>query len=407
MTCSTSGAATRGSLIKVLVGIATLHFVVDSFGAVFSMLKYLAGLDPAKAGMIATFAMILGQGLQPLFGIWADHGHQRRFVLFGASLVLVAMLLGPVGYAANELGPILTFSLLFGLLLTVRVGQAMFHPAAASLIGNNSGLRRTTMLSMFIAPGMVGFAVAQPFFYWIYIALEGQTQWGLIGGLLVVAAAALGCQPLATNQSRRIDVRLIAKQLRVIRGPLLALFIIQTTTAGIGMGVYFIMPEFLESRGQPPTLILGGGAFLWVIGSSIFMLPVGLLADRLGRHRVMLVTMVLAGVAYYVLVGLPLMSSPVFAVALLISGGLLGAINPVCVSIGQQMAPQHASVVSGLLMGLAWAVGGSSQWLVGWLSRFESLGFGGALAILGAAFMPALALTCWLCIGDRGAQEVE
>lgn len=388
--------------VQVFASIAAAHLLVDCYGAVFPMFKYLVGLDRAWAGMISTFSFLIGAAMQPVFGIWADHGRQRRFVILGAVLVTAAVLLEPVGRHIDMLGNPLTYAILFGLLLTVRIGQAIFHPAAASLVGNAAGRRRTTMLSIFIAIGMVGFAAGQPLFYLVHHRLNEHTEWLLLPAALIVCGAAWWCRPSAATEVRRIELGAIVKSLHAVRGRLFMLFVIQATTSGIGMGVFFLMPEFLESRGQPALLINGGGAFLWVFGAALFMMPIGYLADRLGRRRVLTITVALAAAAYYTLIGLPSMSALLCGLGLLVGGGLLGSVNPVSVSLGQQLAPQHVSVVSGVLMGLAWSVGATAQWFVGWLSKSPTFEIGGALAVLGVAFVPALILSALQLINQSG-----
>ena len=177
--------------------------------------------------------------MQPVFGIWADHGRQRQFVILGAVLVTAAVLLGPVGRHIDMLGNPLTYATLFGLLLMVRIGQAIFHPAAASLVGNAAGRRRTTMLSIFIALGMVGFAAGQPLFYLVHHRLNGHTEWLLLPAALIVCGAARWCRPSAATEVRRIDLGAIVKSLHVIRRQLFMLFLIQVATSGIAMGVFF------------------------------------------------------------------------------------------------------------------------------------------------------------------------
>jgi len=87
-------------------------------------------------------------------------------------------------------------------------------------------------------------------------------------------------------------------------------------------------------------------------------------------------------------------------VVVAVAGCFLNTINPLGVSLGQHLAPQHASVISGVLMGLAWAPASCTQWLAGTLAEHPSVGPAGTLMIVGVLIVPALALT-WFLPGDH------
>ncbi len=53
----------------------------------------------------------------------------------------------------------------------------------------------------------------------------------------------------------------------------------------------------------------------------------------------------------------------------MIVGALMSAGNPLGVALGQSFSPPNASLISGIMMGLAWATGSTSTWLVGYLAE--------------------------------------
>ena len=88
------------------------------------------------------------------------------------------------------------------------------------------------------------------------------------------------------------------------------------------------------------------------------------------------------------------------------AGGCIGSANPMAVAMGQRLDPRHTSLISGILMGLAWAVASPADWIVGVLALQPALGVTGALLILGIAGVVALILAFVLpCTVKRMVQK--
>ena len=81
-----------------------------------------------------------------------------------------------------------------------------------------------------------------------------------------------------------------------------------------------------------------------------------------------------------------------YVALLFVAGGFGGAVNPMGLAIGQRLAPQCASTISGILLGLAWAAASPAFWVIGILAErlgvinallwVGTLGFVGLLALL-------------------------
>lgn len=376
--------------VKTFLSLVLVHALVDCFGGVFPMFKALAELDLFWAGLISSTALFVGMVIQPLLGIWADHGYQRRFVIIGAALSSIAMVLGPIGLQAERLGPAALYTLLFVVMLISRIGQGLFHPAGSSLAGNLSAGRRATLVSLFVSVGMVGFAFSDALFTWAHRTTNGQTHWLLVPAAVVVFIAIVWCRPEHEPKPKAIAYRDVMAKLVSMRGELFRLFWIQAIMGGLMIGPIFLMPEFLEGRGYPDWMVEGTGKAVFILGAVLIMIPAGHLADRVGR-RVILITLLTLGTAFYFTMCLAPPIAPVlFLFVLLGTGGCLGATNPIAVSLGQQLSPQHASMISGVLMGLAWAASSWAPWMVGALAKQPSIGEPTALLVLGFTGLPAI-----------------
>ena len=286
-----------------------------------------------------------------------------------------------------------------------RFGAAMFHPPGASLAGELAPTRRTTFLSLFISAGMVGFACSQLLFSAVYETTGGRTDYLLPPMVLVIVVASRLCRPQDSPRVGSVDLRAVWHSLGNVRRHLLVLYLIQSLMSAIHIGLLFLLPEFLEARGYPKWMIQGGATFAIIIGAVVMMVPAGHLADRWGRRRLLWVLLVGSPALYYTLVLLPPVPIGTFLVLCFLFGGVLGSTNPLAVSLAQSLTPANASMVSGLMMGGAWALGNLAPWMLGYLAKQPALGYTAqqpthgtpnALACLGVVILGALILMVWL-----------
>lgn len=98
-----------------------------------------------------------------------------------------------------------------------------------------------------------------------------------------------------------------------------------------------------------------------------------------------------------------------------LSFALVGATNPIALAMGQRMAPESASIISGILIGMAWAVASLSIGLVAYLATLPALGVPGALGLIGitgvltACFVPihAASSTPYSTVFSTGAASAK
>lgn len=386
----------RSATGRTFIAIAVGHALIDLAGGVWPLFKNLAQLDLAWAGFITTVSTVLGMGLQPLFGYWADQGHRRLLLMAGIYMVCTMVLLGPAEIYREQLGPVGLYIALLAIMVIVRMGQAMFHPPGTSLAGNTSVARRSTLVAVFISAGMVGFACSWFLFAWVYDTFEHNTLWLLVAFVPLVIWIGLWCKP---DESRRADrpspLKVMGELLHMGRA-FLILYLIQALMSATHQGLFFLLPEFIDVRGQPTWFKDGGGLFCFIFGSVILMIPTSHYADRLGRRGMLQIMLVLSVIAYGLLM---LISTPplaLLALLLLLTGGCLGATNPLGVAIAQHLAPTHASVISGLMMGFAWMLGGIAPFIMGYLVEEAGVSVNGSLYWLLIPIGAAALLSLWV-----------
>jgi FSR family fosmidomycin resistance protein-like MFS transporter len=385
---------TASAAVGTFVAAAVAHIMVDFMGmSVWPVYKTLAGLDVAKAGWIATVIAMSGTALQPLFGSIADRFGQRRVILLGVLLTSFAMLLGPLAdYRAtvDRLLPTMFglsgfYLVVFVILAAGRLGQDMFHPAGAGLAGSFSVKRGSMFLALFIAVGSIGFGLSQIVFRTVYTNFSHQTEILLLPVALLWVFVWKRCRPAHVSGVGRVSVIASLRALRPVAGPILSLFLILGLSSGVMSGLFFLLPEFALEKGYPAWIGQGGAFGLIILGATLFMVPMGHLADKIGRRRTLIAIAILSAISYHAIVRLTL-PVPAFIVLCIIGGAFLGTVNPLGVAFGQRIAPrQNVSIVSAILMGWAWCLGGTVPSIIGELYKYLGNNASQALVYLGFA----------------------
>lgn len=363
------------------------HLAVDACAGIWPVYKTLAGLDVARAGLVATAAGVLGSGSQIAFGLAADRGHGRALLVAGVVLagsVLLLPLAG--GWAA-----------LAALVLLTSVGSAMFHPAGTGLAGSFSRQRTGVLVACFLTGGFIGFAASQLVFTAAWRA------WGAgVAVLLAVplAAAAVLAATVPAAPRRRLPIARALLRLRRERAALAALFASQTLSTALASAVIFLLPDLLSARQTPRLLVEGGGHAALVLGACLSLFPAGYAADRFGARATLLAANAASILALSALLAWP-GASPVATVALIaLFGCCNGANNVVAAAEGNRRCPGIGGLVSALLMGLPWCLAAVTPAIVGHLVAIPGGSPGSAIAWMLVVAPPTLA-ACLLITARR------
>ena len=378
----------------MLLPLLAVHALIDLFSGVWPIFKHLAGISLETAGVIATVASVISWSLQPLFGMWADRGHMRTCILLGVALSFPMMLLGPMGNPGGEYSA-LALGAMFVIVFLSRLGQAVFHPAAAAAAGDLArGAGRSGMVALFVATGWAGYAFNQWLFTYAYDHWDQHTEWLLLPGALLLGWALWSCHPREHNAAKSHRYIDALKSLHLVRGGLMPVFLTLSSISAVEQGLMFLLPEFVESRGAPAWAVNGGALLCFVAGTVAFMIPAGFIADRVGRKLILVVTLSLSLVTYLLMILQPDFALPVFFALLFVSGGMINTAGPIGVSIAQHLLLEHKSLVTGIMMGLTWTAGAVAPLLMGVLA--PRIGLSESLLCL--AGFNVLALFCTLFV---------
>jgi FSR family fosmidomycin resistance protein-like MFS transporter len=365
-----------------IFGVTFGHFLNDFHMAwlapLLPLLVQRFDLSLTLAGLLGTILNTSSALSQPLFGLAADRLSRSHLVALGPVLTVAAMTLT---------GVLPSYPALVVALFCAGIGTAIFHPQGAATAGFYSGSRRAAGLAIFVAGGELAYSLGP-----LYIAALVQWQglsWTLIAGLPGIIAVLLFAGTIwrwpTARPARAGSIRdALASQRRMLG----LLWVYVVVRSVVSTSFLTFLPLLLRERGL--SLVAGGTAvFLFGgIGAAGGMTG-GVLAEWLGRRAVLMLSLLLS----VPLMALYLVTPLGWGVLLLpLAGILLYTSAPVTVVMAQEGLPQHASLASSIVMGLAWGIGGLGLTAVGAIA--DAVGLRSTLLlILGLTVVALLAAT--------------
>lgn len=384
--------------VLIMTSVWLGHFSVDFMLGIWAVYKTIAELDLALCGLIIAVCAFIGEGLQGFFGTISDRGYRSHLIVIG---ILLSASSAFLAYTDNYL-------LIFIILLFTLIGSGAFHPSAASLVHSLSAKRPGLLMSVFQSGGGAGLAVSQLLFFWVYYEFEGHTY--LLSIPILLLAIFLVCnkwalddqQAAPKNKAHFRDIIGLFKH-RELR----LLYIVQVCNQSIVWGFLFLLPDVLVSRGYETWVCFGGGHLAMVSGMTLFLAPIGYLADKFSLKKVVIGALGGGIIAVYLLLLTPFFSTPMILSLLFLIGACLGSVSPLNVVYGNSLVPDRAGIVSAFLMGLVWCVAeGIGQFGGGLLTKlFVDDAPARALGCLGLLFFVGLA--AYSRLPEKAAIEPE
>lgn len=356
------------------------HLLNDGFASFLAPLLPLLiqrlDLSFAMAGLLGTTRILMNSLMQPGLGHLVDRLQRPWLVIIGPILTVTAMSF--IGRADNYL-------LLLIIMVISGLGTALFHPAAAALVAVGNHERRGLMMAFFSSGGSFGGALA-PIVIVAYTQIFdlGNSPWLLIPGLALIAAFALPLRRVLPDPVRRSHERF---RLGHLPRRFFLLWSVIVMRAASATAFASFLAVLVTQRGG--STFAGGAAIsVFLLTGAVGSFFAGNLSDRWGRKVVLLGSMLLATPLYLLFLHGPTgMLLPAIAVA-----GLFAlSATPVGVVAAQECLPGRTGLVSGLVMGLAWGMGGLALTPIGWLADkfglINVMSFVAVLPLVGAGFM--------------------
>ncbi|MFO7461258.1 MAG: MFS transporter [Desulfatiglandales bacterium] len=351
---------------KIIFALSLVHFTGDFYGAFLTPLLPLfvdkLGLTLTQVGFLAGISRFLAFVVQPTAGYIADHYRTRFFVLGGPLLATVFMPL--IGVAPS-------FFLLLLFVSLGSIGVSMFHPTSAGMVSQYAGNHAGLSMSFFNLGGTLAFGLG-PVFIAFFVHSFGlkASPWTMVFGLLLIALLfKIVPVPTAEGLAKLGFVGSIREAFGAVWKPIFILWAVMVLRAFAGQTFMTFIPIYYAAQGFS-LLSIGTVVALFSVAGAFSGILAGHLSDRIGFKPVFFCSHALAGPSLYLLLFVPGQWAYVSA---FLAGFFVMASLPLGVTMAQEIAPKGKSMVSSLMMGLAWGTGGMMAPIAGRMADIFSI----------------------------------
>ncbi len=372
-----------------------VHATNDAFTSMLSALLPTLQLrfsltETTLALLVATLSFS-SSVTQPLFGALSDRLGRRLVASLG--VVMSSSLLSLIGIVPS-------IYILFGILFLGGLGSAAFHPSGTSMARAAGQKNKGLVVGIFSAGGTLGLALGPVIILYVIANFGlGFTPWlmipGVMLGTLMYFVVPQQERAPAHSRPKLFDLELFA-------GPVGALCV-----AGILRSLSFVtfvnaIPLWLVTT---QGIARDGTVIGWTLATFSFSAGVGgilagALVPRLGRRAIIFGSMLLAIPILFIVFLLP-PSSPLFFLAVALSGALTNASVPLLIVTAQDLAPHAMATATGMLMGFTWGTAGVLYILIGRLQ--EMIGLGAAMGLSYLFLLPAALVAFYVLSRNRGS----
>lgn len=329
------------------------------------------GLSLTLSGALVMVMSLSANVLQPVFGYFMDKYNFNKImpliIPFGAVFICLT------NWASN----FIVLAVLIGL---SGLAVSTFHPMGAGLVSKVAPDGKiSTCISIFVAGGSFGFALA-PILLVYFMQMYSLDYLPI----LIIPAIILGILMYSSGLSKaRFVNEQVAKNMhfnlaQILQNkPLMLLNISMGLRAWLFTALVTFLPLWAIEKGCDNTLS-GWILTIYLCGSVIGGLIGGALNDKIGYKKVILWALIFTLIpTMYFLFAQQI--DILMYIALFVGGGLVMAANPGAIVWGQDLLPDNPGMVSGMMLGLSFGLGGFGTMLTGSLA--ESYGLTMALAL--------------------------
>ena len=367
------------------------HFTNDFYNGFIPPLLPIVivnlSLSLTSAGLLLSIFSISNSLLQPITGLIADRLKRNYFVLFGP--VLAGGFMGFVGWI-NQYWTLLLILCMSG------IGTAMFHPQAAAMVGKLKNNRLGLAMSIFNTSGALGVTVGS------IVIIPLTSKFGMKSTIFTIVPVLLlffySYHSLLQEKefyAHSVRFRQIIELIKSNILLLVNLYLIVVIRATLTLAFSGFIPQYLYSRGNSLFFAAVGLAvfqFFYVIG----MLIGGFIFDLVGFKKLLIVSFL-----FVIPFSLPFLNLPsIWGFPFLALTGLfLSSSTPVNIILGQRIAPDNASFMSAVMMGLGWGIAGLLMTLIGAVA--DKIGLYWALTLVSFTSLFGLALVLLLDFDNK------
>lgn len=378
MTSETPNTRVNYQIIFVLT---LVHFSGDFYSSFFTPLLPAfmdkLGLTLAQVGLITGLVRFLAFMIQPMVGYMADRHETRTFVFGG--LFLAFFCIPFAGLAPN-------FTLLLLALSLGSIGSSMFHPSTTGMVPLYSGNRTGFCLSIYNTGGTLSFALGPVFITWYVtkFSLEAMPYTMILGLVAFIFCFRYLPVPVSENLAHLGFFGSLKESIGKVYKSIFLLWLVMVLRAVTGQTFMTFMPIYLAGKGHELTSV-GLIVACFIMAGTLSGLLTGYLADRTSFKKIFFISFVLMPPALLSYLFLP---GPWVYLGAFLAGFAVLAALPLGVVMAQRLAPKSRAMVSSLMMGFAYGLGGALSPLMGKLADVYGL----ETTLFYSAFIPLLCL---------------
>ncbi len=396
MTTLTAPARTDATVYAVLFATAGCHLINDTMQAVlysvYPLLRDAYALTFTQIGLITTVFQVLASILQPLIGYFTD----KRPLPFIMPLAPTCTLAGLLLLATANSYPVILLAA-----MTIGVGSAIFHPDASRVARLSSGGRYGFAQATFQVGGNVGTAIG-PLLAAAIVLPRGQ---GAVAWFGLLAAAAMIILSFVARWYRDHLVAKAAAPKTAMASPhsqsqvtlaitvLVALMFSKFVyTSSLHSFYSFYLIDHFGVSNHDAQIYL----FILLGAIAVGTFAGGPIGDRIGTKKVIWFSILgtlpfSLALPYMNLTGTILMTIPI--------GLILSSAFSAMVVYAQELLPGRVGMISGMLFGLAFGLGGLGAVLLGQFADATSIEY----VFKVCSFLPALGILAMFLPDHRKA----
>ncbi|WP_068773975.1 MFS transporter [Paenibacillus sp. FJAT-26967] len=389
------------TVYRVLFAISLVHLFNDSIQsvipAIYPILKESMQLNYSQIGWISFYFNLTASIMQPVIGIYTDRKPKPYMLPLGMAATFLGMLL--LAYAPSYGFVLLAVSL-------VGLGSAAFHPQGSKVAHLAAGSRKGLAQSIFQVGGNAGQSLAPLLTKWIFIPLG---QFGAIWFTLVAGAAMLvqtyiafwyrGLLAAGATTAKKTVQRTMdpTKRKQIVSAIIVLVFLVFVRSwysAAMTSYYAFYLRDVVGTTLEQAQIYI----FLFLAAGALGTFFGGPLADRFGQKTIILGSM-LGGAPLAVLI--PYVSLEWAAILLPLIGFIAFSSFSVTVVYAQTLIPGKVGMVSGLITGFAFGMGGLGALVLGSLIDV----YGISLIMKLSGYLLILGILTLLLPSDRKLKE--
>ncbi|HLZ07001.1 MAG TPA: MFS transporter [Chloroflexota bacterium] len=333
-------------LLTLMLG----HFTVDTYAGLlpvlYPVLVHQYSLDLKTVGLVSLAYGGASSIVQPLFGWIAD---KRGTRLIGVALVWTASAFALIGVAAS-------FPMLVCMAALAGIGSGMYHPFGAlnASIVIADPRQRNTGMSVYVTGGTLGVALGPL----LGVILFG--AFGPMGAALTFPFGVAVALWLLSEMRAMGSFRSAARSVRTSSPaavpllPMLAVIGVMMSRQWTMSSLQAYIPTWFHSLGYAPSFY-GPLATTVVLASAVGAIGAGSIADRFGRRRVIIVSLILT-VPFLLLFAQ--FQGPLSFLTVALVGLSAASTGPLMIVLAQQLMVGRAGTAAGLILGLGF-IGGA------------------------------------------------